>query len=65
MPLSRFSGIMSAVPDLAFVVGLGMVGVGCWWFSPALGLIVPGAVLLALVLVGRLSRRPPERRLLK
>ena len=36
------------------VVSLGMVGVGCWMVSPSLGLIVPGAVVFALLCVGKL-----------
>ena len=67
---NRVSGIMlRTLPDLAFLIGLGAVAVGCWWLHPAAGLIVPGGLLLAVVVFGRLRRTPPPapstRRLLK
>lgn len=40
--------------DLASALALAAIGVGLWWERPSLGLIVPGAIVLALAVLGRL-----------
>lgn len=39
------------------VAGIGLVGTGCWWINPAYGLIVPGAILIIVALIGGLRAR--------
>jgi hypothetical protein len=34
---------------------LASIGIGCWWYSPPLGLIVPGAIVFALLIFARVS----------
>lgn len=42
--------------DLIAALGLVLLGVGFWWVYPALGLIVPGALLLILGVLGAVGR---------
>ena len=43
-----------------FVVGLASIGVGAWWLSPPWSLIVIGAALVGIVLIG--LRNEPTRK---
>lgn len=45
--------------DIIAAVGLGLVGAGCWLFSPALALIVVGSVLLLGSVWGTIYGRDP------
>ena len=51
----------SYVADLVAVVGLGMVFAGCWWIYPPSALIVVGAVVTAVPIVGQLIERKNPR----
>jgi hypothetical protein len=44
--------------DCVVFAALVMIGVGCWWLSPALGLIAPGSLLLFICLWP--GPRPPR-----
>lgn len=51
------------IRDAAFICGVCLIGVGCWWLSPALAMIVVGVVLLSLAVAGYFRRpvpAPPE-----
>lgn len=38
--------------DFVGLVGVSLIGVGCWWIFPASGLIVPGVILSAVAIFG-------------
>lgn len=38
--------------DFVCMLGLGMLGTGLWWLSPAAGLIIPGAILTYISIFG-------------
>ena len=40
------------VRNVCASVGLGAIGVGCWWFSPGVACIVIGTVLLGATILG-------------
>jgi hypothetical protein len=42
--------------DLVGALGFGMVGVGLWLWSPAAALVVCGAVLMGLAILGEVRR---------
>ncbi len=46
------------VRNVAAVVGLGVIGVGCWWITPALSLIVVGTVVFTGTVAGMVLTRP-------
>ena len=43
--------------DIAFTVGLTALAIGLWWERPSLALIVPGVIVLAVCVVGRMGIR--------
>lgn len=50
-------------PDILCLAGVGSIGVGLWWVSPAAALVVVGALVTAAgLLLGRVpSSRKPGR----
>lgn len=46
------------IKDLAFLLGLGLIGAGCWWVYPPAALIVVGALLLITSIVGHFYGTP-------
>ncbi len=46
------------VRNAAAVIGLAVIGVGCWWITPALSLIVVGTVVFAGTVAGMVLTRP-------
>jgi hypothetical protein len=48
---------VTAIRNVGFVGGLGMVSTGLWWERPSLALIVPAVLLLAMLVFGSLTRR--------
>jgi hypothetical protein len=43
--------------NIFFTLALAAIGLGCWWITPAAGLIVPGSIILALQVSVRLLDR--------
>lgn len=52
-------GVITA-RDAVAVVGLGLIGGGCWLVAPALALVVVGAVLLGGAVWGHYHDSPRE-----
>ncbi|HXH05864.1 MAG TPA: hypothetical protein VNI83_04665 [Vicinamibacterales bacterium] len=48
-------------PDVVIALGLVLVGAGCAWISPPLGLIVPGAIVILLAALDALVAGPREK----
>lgn len=46
-----FSAVAASIVD---VLALTIVGVGLWWISPAVSLVVVGSLLLGIRLTGRI-----------
>ena len=40
------TGIVAAAQELIFLIGVLVLGTGCWWISPAAALIVVGSLLV-------------------
>jgi hypothetical protein len=38
-------GSVIDLQDCVIILALVMIGIGCWWVTPSLGLIVPGGLL--------------------
>lgn len=51
---------MITARDAVAVVGLGLIGGGCWLVAPALALVVVGAVLLGGAVWGHYHDSPRE-----
>ena len=44
----------NAIADVTFFSGVGLLGTGLWWLSPAWSLIAVGTIFVALAMVGSL-----------
>lgn len=38
--------------DIVGIIGVILIGVGCWWISPPIGLIAPGTILAWVAITG-------------
>ena len=49
---SALAGLAPDMRDVFVLAGTGLIGAGCWMVYPPAGLIAPGAILVAVAVLG-------------